>query len=29
MDFELTDKVLELRARVDQFMDEHIITQRA
>ena len=24
MDFELTDKVLELRARVDQFMDEHI-----
>ena len=24
MDFELTDKVLELRARVDAFMDEHI-----
>ena len=24
MDFELSDKVLELRARVDQFMDEHV-----
>ena len=24
MDFEPTDKVLELRARVDAFMDEHI-----
>ncbi len=24
MDFELSDKVLELRARVDQFMDQHI-----
>ncbi len=24
MDFELSDKVLELRARVDSFMDEHI-----
>ena len=25
MDFELSDKVLELRARVDAFMDEHIL----
>jgi acyl-CoA dehydrogenase len=24
MDFEYSDKVLELRARVDAFMDEHI-----
>jgi acyl-CoA dehydrogenase len=25
MDFEPTDRVLELRARVDTFMDEHIL----